>query len=108
MFIRQKLALFCAVLMFTGWQLHAKPFPEVNAQPAWQEKFEAKTEAGSGTHRPLVQGHTIVCGNKQVSLDKDGTIVSEIHLSGNRMRVRKVSVLHAFDMIRKRLLDYDS
>jgi hypothetical protein len=75
MFIRQKLALFCAVLMFTGWQLHAKPFPEVNAQPAWQEKFEAKTEAGSGTHRPLVQGHTIVCGNKQVSLDKDGTIV---------------------------------
>ena len=40
--------------------------------------------------------------------DKDGTIVSEIHLSGNRMRVRKVSVLHAFDMIRKRLLDYDS
>ncbi|NLT11543.1 MAG: competence/damage-inducible protein A [Clostridiaceae bacterium] len=40
--------------------------------------------------------------------DKNGTIVSEIHLSGNRMRVRKVSVLHAFDMIRKRLLDYES
>ncbi len=35
--------------------------------------------------------------------DKDGTEVSEINLSGNRMRVRRVSVLHAFNMIRKRL-----
>lgn len=75
MSVRQKLALACAVLMFAGWQLQAKPLPEVNAQLAWQTKFEAITAADSGIHRPLVKGHTIVCGNKQINLDKNGTII---------------------------------
>lgn len=36
--------------------------------------------------------------------DEKGTEVKEVHLSGNRMRVRRVAVLHAFNMIRMRLL----
>lgn len=35
--------------------------------------------------------------------DENGTEVKEVHLSGNRMRVRRVAVLHAFNMIRMRL-----
>ncbi len=35
--------------------------------------------------------------------DENGTEVKEIHLSGNRMRIRRVAVLHAFNLIRKRL-----
>ena len=35
--------------------------------------------------------------------DEKGTEVKEVHLSGNRMRVRRVAVLHAFNMIRMRL-----
>lgn len=56
-----------------------------------------------------IAGPTAYGTNKPVGLvylalaDKDGTEVSEINLSGNRMRVRRVSVLHAFNMIRKRL-----
>ncbi|MDD3958751.1 MAG: competence/damage-inducible protein A [Oscillospiraceae bacterium] len=56
-----------------------------------------------------IAGPTAYGTNKPVGLvylalaDKDGTDVSEINLSGNRMRVRRVSVLHAFNMIRKRL-----
>ncbi|MBO4927037.1 MAG: competence/damage-inducible protein A [Clostridiales bacterium] len=36
--------------------------------------------------------------------DKNGTEVKEVHLSGNRSRVRHVAVLHAFNLIRMRLL----
>lgn len=36
--------------------------------------------------------------------DEKGTEVKEVHLSGNRSRVRHVAVLHAFNMIRMRLL----
>lgn len=56
-----------------------------------------------------IAGPTAYGTNKPVGLvylaisDKNGTEVSEINLSGNRMRVRRVSVLHAFNMIRKRL-----
>ncbi len=35
--------------------------------------------------------------------DKNGTEVKEVHLSGNRMRVRRKAVLHAFNLIRMRL-----
>ncbi len=35
--------------------------------------------------------------------DENGTEVKEVHLSGNRMRVRRVAVLHAFNLIRMRL-----
>jgi len=56
-----------------------------------------------------IAGPTAYSSDKPVGLvylalsDKNGTEVSEINLSGNRMRVRRVSVLHAFNMIRKRL-----
>ncbi len=36
--------------------------------------------------------------------DEKGTEVKEVHLSGNRMRVRRKAVLHAFNLIRMRLL----
>lgn len=35
--------------------------------------------------------------------DENGTEVKEVHLSGNRSRVRHVAVLHAFNLIRMRL-----
>jgi len=35
--------------------------------------------------------------------DENGTEVKEVHLSGNRMRVRHKAVLHAFNLIRMRL-----
>ncbi|MBO4495804.1 MAG: competence/damage-inducible protein A [Clostridiales bacterium] len=35
--------------------------------------------------------------------DENGTDVKEVHLSGNRMRVRRKAVLHAFNLIRMRL-----
>lgn len=35
--------------------------------------------------------------------DENGTEVKELHLSGNRSRVRHVAVLHAFNLIRMRL-----
>lgn len=56
-----------------------------------------------------IAGPTAYSSDKPVGLvylaisDINGTEVSEINLSGNRMRVRRVSVLHAFNMIRKRL-----
>jgi nicotinamide-nucleotide amidase len=56
-----------------------------------------------------IAGPTAYSSDKPVGLvylalaDKDGTEVSEIFLNGDRMRVRRVSVLHAFNMIRKRL-----
>ncbi len=72
--LRNISSLSFALLLGLG-TLCAQSVPNVNPQQAWRTKNIRQEDAKTEIYLPKIIGDTIVCGNKLVTLDKDGKIV---------------------------------